>query len=646
MKKIRIFAALSLFALLFVGCSKTFLDLEPLDSQTEAIYFKTASDFEYGANYLHTLIYAWAGNDAYAINFDRGTDICGGGDSNMQGTLTVPTSDAYWDKAYSWLRSVNVFLEKCAAYENHSEIAGYEGQAYFFRAWHHFFLLKRYGGVPIADHATDTGSEDMTTWGPRSSRYEVIQFILNDLDAAIKDLANTTVASTGNDGHVTLEAAKALKARICLYEGTWEKYNGIGSADSTNGDGTSSGAGVAVPSGYPSVTDFLNMAKSLSKELIDSGTFEIWMGVEDVSSIASVKNPEMYAHHSYYYLFNLEGSESNPAGMSKSSNKEAIFRTVYDKTNKKGNMNLTHSAPGGMTRKLYDMYLCTDGLPVNISPLFGDYTTMNAERQNRDWRFLAVTTPVEGYWWGYGMYSTGAQYDVDITTLSKSSYMNIPSYRNADSGVGGRKFCSEMATYVDYDESMDCMHIRYPEILLIYAEATCELGNGSISDADLDYSINKVRARGGVAPLNAALIAKAKSLGCELTLLGEIRRERALELYAEGHRFYDLCRWGTAESELAKPVFGAYLSYNGVDSYIKSYINPIDGLPAYDESGYAGKINTEEVVYDYPGIPSTKPGAIITTIAANRKFTHKNYLLPIPSDQIKLNPNLTQNPEW
>ena len=72
--------------------------------------------------------------------------------------------------------------------------------------------------------------------------------------------------------------------------------------------------------------------------------------------------------------------------------------------------------------------------------------------------------------------------------------------------------------WADAGHEADNVIIRYSEILLIYAEAVCELGGGNISDADLDYSINKVRERAGVAPLNAALIAKANSLGGQLEL--------------------------------------------------------------------------------------------------------------------------------
>lgn len=644
MKTNKILLSLIVGGVLATSCVSDFLDLEPLDSQTEVIYFKTLSDFQYAANDLHTNVWAWNGNDTYNINFDYGTDLILNGADYVSGTNSAPTSDTYWNKAYEWLRKTNIVISKGENYPNHDEIAAPIGQAYFFRAWHHFFLLKRYGGIPVATQVTTNSSNDAVVWGPRASRYEVVKQILDDLDVAIAKLAKTTVKATNNDGHVTLEAAKAFKARVCLFEGTWDKYVG----NKTDGDGTNSGAGGNKPSGYPKVEEFLTMAKNLSKDLIDGNNFALWKGVENVSTISSVKNPDMYAHCSYYYLFNLEGADSNPAGLDKSSNKEAIFRSVYDKVNRRSNTNLTHTAPVGMTRKLMDMYLCKDGLPVHLSPQFKGYTDMNAELENRDYRLTACVRPAMSYNWGWGKYNTGARYDVDIYSLAAAQYQSVPNLRNAGSGTGGRKFCSELNSLGDAGhEAMDYMHIRYAEILLIYAEATCELGGGSISDADLNYSINKVRERAGVAPLDAALIAKANSLGGQLDFLGEIRRERALELYGEGHRFTDLCRWGIAEAELAKENrCGAYLEYEGKDSYLKTLINPIDDKPVYEASGYAGKINEKEIKFSYPGLTPTQPGAIIVEQAANRKFALKNYLLPIPTDQIKLNPNLKQNPSW
>lgn len=631
---------------LLTGCSEDFLNKTPEAALTEVDYFTKLSQFQSAADYLHTCVFGWqvnttkaSANNVYGINFDYGSDVNSIQNSAGNGSGTVPSTDDYWDQTYTWLRHVNVLLSKVGAYSNKDQIAGPTGQAYFFRAWHHFFLLKRFGGVPIANKVTDVNTD--IVYAPRASRYEVMAQIISDLDNAIERLtkANVTKTSTNNDGHVTVEAAKALKARVCLYEGTWEKYVGT----KTDGDGVNSGAGSA---GYVAnkYTEYLQMAKDLSKDIIDGNKFSLWKGVESVSNIA-IPNASMYAHTSYFYLFNLEDANSNPNGLTKASNNEAIFRSVFDYTNRKGGMNLTHTKPASPTRKLMDMFLCTDGLPVQYSPLFQGYSKMGSEFVNRDYRLTAQVKQPLQYYWGFLKTSNGAVYTTDITSLSKSSYMYCPNMIGG-SGYSGRKFATEHKLRGDNEESADYLHIRLAEIYLIYAEAVCELGNGEISDADLNYSINNVRARAGIAPLTHALIAPYSSL----SLLGEIRRERTLELFAEGHRLTDLCRWGIAVEELAgAPVCGVYVSYNGSSTEYATATNPTTSTnaPIFTASAYNGMITDQDLtVSTYAGIQKTKAGAVITEKGSSRNFTLKNYLQPIPATQISLNSNLKQNPNW
>ncbi|MGE4432507.1 MAG: RagB/SusD family nutrient uptake outer membrane protein [Bacteroidales bacterium] len=637
MKLKKIYSVVLVAASLY-SCQEGFLDKTPEAYLSESTYFKNASQFQANADYLHTCVYAWNGNTTYPISFDYGSDINSIQDALGSGINTVPSADAYWNQAYSWLRHINVYLSKAEVFEDKASIEGPTGQALFFRAWQHFFLLKRFGGVPIANTVTQTNSD--VVWGPRASRYQVVEQIVLDLDSAIAklDRANVTKASTGNNGKVTLEAAKAFKARVCLYEGTWEKYNGT----STDGDGTTIGAGTA---GYDALkaNEYLTMAKNLAKEIIDDAQFSLWNGVDEVSSDA-VANKAMYKNTSCFYLFNLEDAQSNPNGLTKSSNHEAIFRSVYDYTYRKGGTNLTHTKPAGVTRKLMDMYLCTDGLPIQHSSQFQGYSTMTSEFENRDHRLTALVHKPGNWYWGYLKYNTGANYSTDITSLAGATYQYYPNL-TGNGGYTSRKFGTESNQRSDNEESADYMHIRLAEIYLIYAEAVCELGSGVISDVDLDYSINHVRTRAGVARLTNALIAPY----ADLTLLGEIRRERALELHGEGHRISDLCRWGIADEELGnKPVCGLYIDYLGTPTEYKTFVNPNTSSPVYNASSYSSATitQTDVPISSYSGIVATKAGALITEQASNRKFSMKNYLQPIPSDQIKINPKLLQNPQW
>ena len=153
----------------------------------------------------------------------------------------------------------------------------------------------------------------------------VVQQILDDLDEAISRLKNTTKSSTGNNGQVTIEAANALKARVCLFEGTWEKYNGRGNADETNGDGIQSGAGTVIPDNYPSIESLLTMAKECSGKFVEGGEYgneyAVWMLMKNCL-VMKIKLPIII-------LF-LEDAASNPYGLDKSSNDEAIFRLIFD----------------------------------------------------------------------------------------------------------------------------------------------------------------------------------------------------------------------------------------------------------------------------------------------------------------------------
>ena len=199
---------------------------------------------------------------------------------------------------------------------------------------------------------------------------------------------------------------------------------------------------------------------------------------------------------------------------------------------------------------------------------------------------------------------------------TSTGYAMCKFYRSSEHLIGNHK------------GGIDCLVMRYAEVLLIRAEAGAELGK----DPELDKTINALRARVGLnVKLNQNpiedpdLVAKYPNVqGPNKNLIREIRRERRIELFAEGYRWDDVCRWNIGEVVYNRERRGAKM-----DSKL------------YTEKEIA--IIREQVGFDKDGFitPYTKRSPY------TMNFKEKNYLYNIPLNEISLNPNLLpQNPGW
>jgi starch-binding outer membrane protein, SusD/RagB family len=656
------FVFLGLLALSTTGCSD-FLDKEPLSQGTEAVFYKTPDQFKQAANAFYDDVIAWKdfSNVASYYLMDQGTDISGLG---TNGGGIAGQTDINWDKPYEYIRQYNILISKSKVYSgNSADIKKYVGAAHFFRAWQYFYLLKRFGGVPITTDVLDL--TDAAVTAPRNSRYEVIAQIIADMNIAIAGLPKETDIVAADKGQISKEAAKAFLARVMLHQATWEKYaTSEALGFDLDGDGVSTGAGKVKPANYPSITDMLTTAKQMSKEVIDEaekGTFTLWNECDSLS---------------YYYMFNLDDDgKSNFKGVGKSTNKEFIFKSKYEYTNRNPGINITLTYPINISAQLGEAFLCRNGLPIRISntpnmsdaqnnPQFLGYARFADEYRNRDYRFIGSTFLPDRLNWGNGANVRGGgittmiPYPDPITWgIPKKFYISNPTLRGGNFATyGSRKYRSESPNREDNKESSDYPQIRLAEVHLIYAEATCELGNGAISDADLNFSINKNRARARVAALTNALIANVYDAGWwdhklnktvvkKMNMIDEIRRDRACELFGEGFRFDDLKRWGVAQYNLTGVKLGRHL-------YGTEYMTAVDNNPN-TVTAEKGKPSYWPAKYPlsygiYESVPASDPdyGRSVATVASGLKYTVKDYLSPIPLGQILLNNNLKQNPGW
>ena len=545
----------TLLIIIVTSCNKM-LDLTPMSQISSASFWLDPSEFKLATNGLYPLLDSPNFNDNMsdiAINISN--------DPHSDGTLVIPTTSSTWTNGYADIRATNVILQQAQTYQNKAEIAQYVGEALFFRAYFYFDLYKTYGGVPLFTKVLDVS--DKALYEPRSTRQQTVEFILNDLDSAIVKLPSKSSISSSDIGRISLEAALAFKARVALFEGTWNQFNGGGGK----------------------VTNYLSMAISASKAVIDGGLFSLFNGM---------------GAQSYRYQFIDQGNNSSECMIDYKINyhvRENDFGwwTSYG-----------YSTP---TKTLADMYLSTNGLPIDNpnNNQFEGYGTFNSEYQNRDSRMtMTFVTP--------GLPIVAPAYPLTPVPWWPGQNGN----RNARTGYMPYKFISETVfDNSNWGQSCFDWHIlRYAEVLLIYAEATFEANNGSISDDDLNLSINKLRDRVGMPHLTNAFVA---SNGLDMRT--ELRRERTIELALECFRYDDVRRWGIAISALAG------VPLRGVELTNSSWANQ---TPFNQAGGYSMDAG----------------GFIVAEPASARNFSAKNYLDPLPSQEISINPALQQNPGW
>lgn len=633
---------------IMTSCTDYFLDLKPLDTQTEANYYQTAKQFEAAANGTYSF-YGYKkisekvnGKDCahdFGWVWDSNTDLLAGVSNTANGTLAASENDGYWGLCYAKIRKCNILLEKAEQYTGSESIEPYVATAKFFRAYQYYWMLMRFGGVPIVTRPLSSTSGEL--YMARNSRYEVVGQIIADLRDAIAGLPD----EAAHDGHVTKQGAQGFLARVLLFEATWEKYVG----ETTDGDGIREGAGIAKPAGYPSVNEMLTEAAALSEKVIDSGFYELW----DAKGTP-------YESIAYNFLFNLEDENTNPMGYPKSCNREFILMDCYDRSSNRSGSNITHTfggdnnGLGAVTLNWINMVPCvSDGLPYFYSEDYRGFDKMTDIYENRDYRFTStVKKPGCKY---FMMGTLGGNKD----RYAKADYVTCfdfpdgvvdyyPSVTSAGvTGFQNRKMISECSlAQKDGDESYDYPILRLAEMYLIFAEAKCELGNGQISDQDLDKSINVLHKRGGSAPISNASVTKAnqnylKNTGKagNLTILELIRNERAVELRNEYARQTDLLRWAIAEETINANRLGVVIKNpDGTDTEIVNfhYYSGDTPQPTYTS---ASNIYGEEILPD---------GSAALIVNAKSQFNMKrhNYLYPLPISQIQLNENLLQNPGY
>ena len=529
MKK-KLLICASVLASALVSCD-SFLDREPLDKISSEAYFKTAKDLELYVNQFYTVFPAFGGFGIGYLGTDGNSDNMVTEDYNTQlaGYTTVPgnASDAGWN--WGEIRSINYMLGNLGHMETaFDQNKQFIGEAYFFRSYYYFSLLKKFGDLPWVNEAYDTDSKEL--FNPRVARNVIVDSMLVDLDKSIEYIPEKGKVDAGR---LSKEAALLFKSRVALYEASWEKYH----------QGTKFGVEGSDYNAY------YRVAADAAKQVMDMGTY----------SLFTTGDPNT----SYYNLFNKTEFQDNP---------EVILARTYSLllglTHRAQNYLIYRGSRTGLSKSLVNDYLCLDGKPVAAHPEHSD-KNLTDEIKDRDPRLAQTIWCPGDLRYGVGeeplyfelpfLNLTGEQHCTTGYQLKKGSDPYCVDTENAETGV---------------------IVFRYAEALLNYAEAKAELGE--ITQEDVDKTINVIRQRVGVAGLQLNNITNDPNWQFPTLspIINEVRRERRVEFACEGYRLDDLMRWRAHELIVNKRLKGYY--YNASD-----FPEIVVGEGVYlDENGY------------------------------------------------------------
>jgi len=537
------FVGISFAAL--VGCNDQ-LDITPPSTVSPENYLRDESHLAaYTINY-YTMGSHWGAGGESMYFDDLATDNEISKSSNnryVPGQWRVGDTGGDW--SFTQIYALNYYLQTVVPRFEEGKITGnsanvkhYIGEGYFLRAFEYFYRLRKIGDFPIVTQTQPDDKAVLTEASKRAPRNEVARFILSDLDKAIELLSNNPV---GGKNRITKNVALLLKARVALFEASWEKYH-AGTANVPNGPGWPGAEkeynkNYVFPSGSldGEINFFLTKAMDASSAVADAIT--LTENNKIIRSSASMaKNP-------YYDMF----ATSNP-----SAYPEVLMYRSYD--NDLGvahsfNHYLYHGAGKGYTRQFADNFLMESGLPIYAAgqEYKGD-DYVEDTKLNRDWR------------WKLFMKAPGEVKAVDnIATPEKfalAPFVNSSDgkYSTSTGYLIGKGYSLDYNMQILGKDLTSPVIFRAAEAYLIYMEASYEK-NGRI-DAKADAYWKAIRRRAGINEDYTVTIA-ATNMNEEAkndwgayshnklvdATLYNIRRERRCELIGEGLRYDDLIRW-------------------------------------------------------------------------------------------------------
>lgn len=503
--KNRIILSFAILASLLCACDKVLDRPSPTEAE-DAKYWTSAEKVRLYANgfYIHYFEgygTGWTHDSAPLLDYtfdDNGVNMSTQG----QFTRTVPTSTG-WSSNYEWIRKTNIMVDRIndrmKGILTDEEYGHWMGIARLFRGLEYARLVNAYGDVPYYAHEVKNTDKD-ELYKNRTPRSEVMDAVYDDFEYALENIRV-------NDGYQNINryVAAALICRWALIEGSWQKY---------------------YYKKDPQAIKFFELAVKAGNVVMASGKYDIKLDFRSLfASTDLTSSPDVILYRKY-------------------DASQGVTHCVASYCN------LSEPRAFGANLDLIKSFICTDGKDWQTSTVANtdDFSLSNLIK-TRDSRFEAtffykpVATSKSNY-----LYTT------KFISRDACKSLNI-----ADGEVKGGAVALE---YTSTNNVNGYPVLRYAEVLLNWIEAKAELkelNEGTVTQDDIDATINKIRnrpiaaeaaARGvtKTAPMDLSNLPDDPARDADVpALLWEIRRERRMEFVSEFSRIIDLRRWKKLE---------------------------------------------------------------------------------------------------
>lgn len=566
MKKILYIILTGVGITLFSSCAK--LDLNPLSEASSENWYSDPTELVISLNDFYR-DYLWEIESGFWS--DRRTDDWNQRDYIYElangSAVSTWSYNSYWTNTYKGISRANRIEEsvkKLRGEYSDAELNPLLAEALFFRAYFYSRMITLYGDVPF--YTGYLSIEDAFKMG-RIPKETIINQIYQDFDFAAEYLPEENNA--GNVTRVNKGAAYALKAKWALQFGDYET------------------------------------ALSAAEDCINLGVYKLH---PDFGQLFRDKKVNSEVIFSIPHSASLELTSSGKPNVQ--SIRSFMLRTAGG------------TATAQPSWELLAAFDCTDGKPIDESPLFDPHDPF----KNRDPRcnetFVEPGTVVYGF-----------VFDPNPGTTNVLNTNTGAMVRNKDNKVNDQyaaynSCCLKKGAQDDWLSTYNdnpTVIMRYAEVLLIYAEAKIELGQ---IDAKVLNAINDVRARAyGVSRAQVSAYPEVSGSD-QAELRRQVRKERRVEFAWEGRRYFDLLRWGWLEKAYSHNMYG-HLNQEAIKAYHAAGNWFWPEAPEIDEDGFANFA------------PMFEKGLIMQY--GERKFDPKSYLWPIPNTDILINKNINQN---